>query len=108
VAAGESQRTAVRLAAIPDAWRDLVGRVRSGSATDRLRDLLPAHPALSTSDAGDLLGGAPSVAYDAIGRLHEAGVLRPLTDRTRNQVWGAGAILDELDDLSNRIARAAR
>ena len=37
-------------------------------------------------------------------RLVEAEVLRPLTDRKRNQVWGAGLILDELEDLDDRIA----
>lgn len=46
--------------------------------------------------------------FDAIGRLVETGILRPLTDRRRNQVWGAGAVLDELDDLGTRIALAVR
>jgi Fic family protein len=108
VAAVESQASALRLAEIPDEWRSLTGSVRAGSATARLLALLPTHPALSTSDAGDLIGGPTSGVYDAVERLHEAGVLRPLTDRKRDQVWGAGAILDELDDLSARIASAAR
>jgi hypothetical protein len=46
--------------------------------------------------------------FTAINRSHEAGILRPLTDRLRNQIWGAGDILDELDDLSERIATASR
>jgi hypothetical protein len=41
-------------------------------------------------------------------RLAEAGILRPLTDRKRNQVWGAAAILDEVDGLGRRITSAAR
>jgi hypothetical protein len=36
----------------------------------------------------------------------DAGVLRPLTDRKRDQVWGAGLVLDELDDLGVRIVHA--
>ncbi|HET7735372.1 MAG TPA: hypothetical protein VFK52_05330 [Nocardioidaceae bacterium] len=35
-------------------------------------------------------------------------MLRPLTDRKRNQLWGVGDMLDELDDLNIRIGAAAR
>ena len=45
-----------------------------------------------------------SSVFAAINRLHEAGVLRPLTDRKRDQVWGASMVLDELEDLGVRIA----
>ena len=54
------------------------------------------------------LGGAASSVYSAIARLGEAEIIRPLTDRTRNQVWVAGALADELDDLGLRIATRAR
>ena len=37
-----------------------------------------------------------------------AGIVQPLTDRKRNQVWGATGLLDELDDLDNRIQIRAR
>ncbi len=46
--------------------------------------------------------------YRAVDRLVEVDVLRPLTDRKRNQVWGVGDMLDELDDLGVRIGAAAR
>jgi len=49
-----------------------------------------------------------SSVYAAIGRLHEAGIIRPLTTRTRNQIWVAAALSDELDDLGLRIAIRAR
>jgi len=45
-----------------------------------------------------------SSVYAAIERLLEAKVLRPLTNRSRNQIWGASLILDELDDLGVRMA----
>jgi hypothetical protein len=35
-------------------------------------------------------------------------VLRPLSNRRRNQIWFASLIPDELDDLGARIADAAR
>lgn len=54
------------------------------------------------------MGGAASALYRAVDALVEARVLRPLTDRRRNQVWGVGDMLDELEDLSVRIGAAAR
>ena len=61
-----------------------------------LMDFLLAHPVLSAADAEAVLGSGTTVAYSAIERLEAAGILRPLTDRKRNRVWGASALLDEL------------
>lgn len=107
IAAAESRITAQRLAQAPDEWADQVGRVRAGSAAHKLLAVLPARPVLAADDACILIDAPISSVYAAIGRLHHAGVLRPLINRTRNQVWGATLILDELDDLGTRIARAA-
>lgn len=108
VAAMESRVTADRLAGIPAKWREMVGGVRRGSAADKLLTLLPSQPILSAEDACAAIDSPSSSVYAAIDRFREAEVLRPLTDRKRHQVWGAGLVLDELDDLSVRIARAAR
>lgn len=51
---------------------------------------------------------ATAVSAEAVERLVDASVLRPLTNRQRHQVWGAELILDELEDLSDRIASAMR
>ncbi|HEY5879934.1 MAG TPA: hypothetical protein VIU11_13565 [Nakamurella sp.] len=108
VAAEESSVTADRLHRIPDRWRDQLGGVRAGSAARALPDLLPAHPILSSDEACDMVGGARRSGFAAIDRLRSAGVLRPLTTRKRDQIWAAGDILDELDDLDVRIGAAAR
>jgi Fic family protein len=108
IAAAESRTTAARLAEIPNEWTDMLGRVRAGSAAAKLLTLLVARPVLSADDAGAVVDAPVSSVYAAIERLQDAGVLRPLTDRKRNQVWGAGLVLDELDELGARIARAAR
>jgi Fic family protein len=108
IASTEARVTAGRLAAMPDQWREAVGRVRAGSATASLLGVLGKQPVFSADDAEDLIGGATSSVYAAISRLHEAGVLRPLTNRTRNQIWGAADLLDELNDLGTRIEARAR
>jgi hypothetical protein len=78
-----------------------------GSAARRILELLTEHPVFSAEEIEDLIGGTTSADYRGIDRLVEAEVLRPLTDRKRNQVWGAADMLDELDDLGTRIAAAA-
>jgi Fic family protein len=107
-ASEESSVTATRIRELPDQWLADLGRSRRGSAPLLLMDYLLAHPVLSAADAEDVLGSGTTVAYTAIERLEAAGILRPLTDRRRNQVWGASALLDELADLDARIQRRAR
>lgn len=108
VAARESQRTAQRLADLPDEWRRALGRVRRGSVTDRLLGDLTAMPVFSAEDLVDRYRGPTSAIYASIDRLHGAGVLRVLTPARRHRVWGAADVLDELDDLNTRIDAATR
>jgi len=108
VAAVESRITAGRLGEIPDEWQTLIGPARRDSATAKLLALLPAHPILSSDEAYALTDAPRSSVFTAINRLSDAGVLRALTDRKRDQIWGASRILDEVDDLGVRIANASR
>ncbi len=107
IAASQSRRTASYLAAIPEQWRELTGPVRSHSAAAKIMASLIAMPVITAEDVSNRLRLSTSSAYAAIDRLHEAGVLRPLTNRKREQVWGAGLVLDELDALGARIKKAA-
>ena len=108
ISANESQKTAERLAEIPDEWAEKVGRVRRGSAVHKLLGNVATNPIVSADDASRLLPGvASSGVYLAIDRLADAGVLVPLTNRKRDQIWGAASILDELEDLGTRIAARA-
>ena len=107
LAAQESRVTAARMAAFPQTWREAVGRVRCDSAAARLLDVLPDLRSCRPRRPRTWSAAPPSAVYRGLDRLVEAGVLRPLTDRKRNQVWGVGDMLDELDDLSVRIGAAA-
>jgi Fic family protein len=105
IAAQESRRSAARLTEIPGEWEAMVGPMRHGSAGARLLKVLLGRPILSAEDAVTWLDSAPSRVYEVIDKFHRAGVLRPLTDRKRDQIWGAGLVLDELDDLGARVAK---
>jgi Fic family protein len=106
VTAVESRVTADRLSEIPREWQHDVGPVRRGSAAAKILALLPSNPVVSAEDVVSIIDAPRSSVFAAINRLRDAGVLRPLTDRKRDQVWGASLVLDELDDLGNRIAHA--
>jgi hypothetical protein len=108
IAAAESRATAARLIDIPAEWRTMLGPIRRNSASEKLLRLLPSNPIVSSEDVVSLLKAPRSSVFTAISRFHEAGVLRPLTERKRDQVWGASMVLDELDDLGQRIERASR
>ena len=108
IASSEARVTAERLAVLPEQWRDQAGRPRAGSAAAKLLSRLLEEPVFSAEDAEARIGGATSSVYAAIARLHEAEIIRPLTNRTRNQIWVAAALADELDDLGVRIAALAR
>jgi hypothetical protein len=93
---------------MPERWRDAAGRPRRDTTAARLLADLLDLPLFSADDAEARIGGATSSVCAGIGRLQEAGVLRPLTERVRNQVWVAADLADELDDLGVRIAARAR
>jgi Fic family protein len=108
IASEESTVTAERIRRLPDEWRADMGRTRKGSASMLLLEHLLTHTVINAADAEATLGVGTSVAYAAIERLESSGILRALTDRKRNQVWGASALLDELADLDTRIQMRAR
>lgn len=108
--ASEAQVSAQRLSELPGEWLEMyaatAGRPpRAGSMASKILEQMPNTPFFSAEDMEDLVGGASSSVYSAIEKLAEAGILRPLTNRKRNQIWCAGSIIDELDDLGGRIAR---
>lgn len=107
IAAAQSKITAGRLADLPAHWHESAGRPRQGSAMTAILAELPTHPIATAEELTTLTGAARSSVFDAVSRLVAAGILRPLTERKRDQVWAAADILAELDDLDQRIAAAA-
>ena len=108
IAAEEAQLTAHRLAALPTEWRQLTGHPRENSSAERILTYLAADPVFTIDDIEDSLGLSSTSASRAVSVLVDAGILRGLTDRKRNQIWGAGDVLAELEDLNLRIGARAR
>ena len=64
-----------RVAGIQERWRASVGRVRAGSATDRLLHALVGAPVLTVGSAAIMIGRSFEQTNEAVRRLTEAGVL---------------------------------
>lgn len=105
---GEARKTATQLEEIPGIWRTSLPRVRAGGSTEKILAHLLVAPVVTAETLISELGTSATSIYSALERLAAVEIIRPLTDRTRNQIWGASAVLDELDDLQVRIAAAAR
>ena len=108
ISARESRATAARLSQLPDEWRLQAGNPRGDSALGRLIEQLCETPVITSTTAADIAGASAAAAHRALGRLVETGIVRELTGRRRHQIWGASAVLHELDDLAFRIAERVR
>jgi len=106
VSGREALVSALNIETMPDAWLALA-RPRAGSAAERIIKLLILHPVLSADQAERLLSSSTQSVYEAMDALERAGVVHELTNRQRNKVWGATAVLAELEALNLRIAQAA-
>lgn len=105
-AAIESRETARILRMLPQEWMDRA-RPRRGSTSEKIIGSLLKTPVMSADLAEDVTGSSSTAVYSAMAQLEEAEVVYRLTDRKRNQVWGAGDVIAEFDELTRRIATRA-
>jgi Fic family protein len=107
VAALESRVSIEKIKKLPDEWAAEV-KPRKGSAAAALLSIFYDHAVLTADEVERLVGASTSVAYTAIRKLEETGVIREITGRKRDKVWVANDLLAELDDLDRRIQTAMR
>lgn len=106
-ATAESAVSAQRLSSMPEHWRARA-RPRAGSGASLLIDELVARPVLDAAAAQQITGRSAPRAYEALDRLTEAGVLRETTGAARGRVWVAADVMDEIEDLDERIGTRAK
>lgn len=85
-------------------WRDQLGRIRAGSATELLVHALPGAPVLTVDGAAQLIGRTYKPANEAIQRLIDAGVLRQITIGRRNRAFEAPDVITAFTDLERQLA----
>jgi Fic family protein len=85
-------------------WRERLGAIRAGSATDLLLRGLPGAPILTVESAAALIGRTFKPANTAVQRLLEAGILRQITVGRRNRAYEAPEIIDAFTALERQLA----
>lgn len=88
-------------------WRAALGRVRAGSAVERLLQVLPGAPVLSIGAAAELIGRSFQATNEAMRRLEAADVVSQVTVGRRNRAYEARAIIDAFTALERRLASPA-
>ena len=85
-------------------WRERLGRIRAGSATQLLLGALPGAPVLTVESAAQLIGRTYKPANDAIQRLVDAGILRQITIGRRNRAFEAPDVITAFTALERQLA----
>jgi Fic family protein len=102
VAAREARSTARSFAEYAGAWRQVV-KVRADSATDTLLDVLVGLPVFTAEQLIERTGLEDRAIYRAIDHLQKSGIIAEVTNRKRDRVYGVSDVLDEFEDLDDRI-----
>ena len=86
------------------AWRERLGSVRAGSATDLLLRALPGAPILTVRSAAELISRSLPATNEAMTRLSDAKVLTQVTVGRRNRAFEARELIDAFTDLERQLA----
>ena len=103
-AVGDAASFEERSQALQDEWRATLSPVRANSATDLLLGVLPGAPVVTVNSAGALIGRSFSATNDAIGRLAEAEILRPINVGRRNRAFEAPDVIEAFTALERQLA----
>ncbi len=94
-----------RIADLREKWRRKLGSVRSDAAVFRLIAVLPGMPIVSAETAARAIKRSLPATINAIGRLTDAGILRPVhVGRQRKQVFETPDIIDAFTSLERQLA----
>lgn len=93
-----------RVSDIEGQWRERLGRVRGGSATDLLIRALPGAPIVTVNGVVDLIGRSFPQANEAVSRLADAGILTQVSVGRRNRAFEAREIINAFTDLERQFA----
>jgi Fic family protein len=93
-----------RAQALQDEWRAALNPIRANSATDLLLGVLPGAPIITVNSAAALIGRTFSATNDAIGRVAEAQILRPVNVGRRNRAFEAPDVIEAFTALERQLA----
>ena len=89
---------------LQEEWRAKLGPVRANSATDLLLRALPGAPLLTVKSAAALIGRTFTAANEAIKKLVDAEILRPVRVGRRNRAFEATGVIEAFTALERQLA----
>ncbi|MBW4030666.1 MAG: Fic family protein [Acidobacteria bacterium] len=104
VAISNGRRLANDLRELDEDWRVRL-KPRSGSASQRLMEVVLRQPAIDASHVRSTLAVAQSTADNAIGQLVDAGILTEISGYRRNRRWVATEVVSAVDAFAKRAGR---
>ncbi|MBA3803043.1 MAG: Fic family protein, partial [Acidimicrobiia bacterium] len=105
----DADRYAASIAELNRRWHERLGRVRAGSAAERLLALLGGVPVITVDAAARLIERSTVRTGEAIKRLESAGVLRQRNvGRQRYRVFEAPDVIDLFAGLERALASPTR
>ena len=89
---------------LEESWRQRLGRVRRGSATDILLQRLPALPILTVNSAATLVGRGFLATNQAVDRLVKENILVSIRAGRRNRAFEAPELISAFTDFERGLA----
>lgn len=93
-----------RVDELEESWRERLGAVRRGSATDILLQKLPALPILTVNSAAALIGRSFLATNQAIDRLAKENILTSIRAGRRNRAFEAPELISAFTDFERGLA----
>ncbi len=103
-AIGDAETFEDEVLALQVQWRRRLGRVRAGSAADRLVNALPGAPIMTVNGAARVIGRSFQATNLGIARLVEADILKQVNVGRRNRAFEAPELIRQFTDLERRLA----
>lgn len=85
-------------------WRDRLSSVRGNSALDRMLDEMVGAPLFTISSMSEAIGRSIPATTNAVNALVSAGIIREVSNRTRNRVFEATDVIDQFNLFERRLA----
>jgi Fic family protein len=93
-----------RVDELEKSWRERLGTVRRGSATEILLQKLPALPILTVNSAAALVGRSFLATNQAVDRLVKASILTSIRAGRRNRAFEAPELISAFTDFERGLA----
>jgi Fic family protein len=100
----DAARFEARLEELREAWCEQLARVRAGSAVDLLIHAVTGAPIVTVTSASKLIGRSFQATNEAVARLADIGILRPVTVARRNRAFEAHEVIDAFTDFERQLA----